>query len=30
MSGMYSGMMDIKKIGKGKLNETLNWLGELK
>ncbi len=29
MGGMYSGMLDIGKMNKGKLNKELNWLGEL-
>ncbi len=28
--GMYSGMMDVSKMGKGQINKLTNWMGELK
>lgn len=29
MSGMYSGMMDVSKMGKGLIKKQTDWLGEL-
>lgn len=29
-AGMYSGMMDTSKIGKGQINKITNWLDEIK
>lgn len=30
LAGMYSGMMDVSKMGKGQIRKETDWLGELK